>query len=158
MHLQEKCLLFKSPNCFAIYDKIYNLSPRGPDGPCRCHIGRDDKYPPLPSSRPPSLCSAKWWPASRFVTSSAAAAAVQNNHRAQLLSCYTMFQIYYVTMWTISMDCEGCLVNISGSGVFPNSVRLHSVAPPPPPPLHCDQTKRSPTTVLGSIIFLSKFK
>ena len=156
MHLQEKCLLFKSPNCFAIYDKIYNLSPLGPDGPCRCHIGSDDKYPrPAPGlylyarlsgGQPPDLSPASLQRPCKTIIGCSYCHVIQ----------YTMFQIYYVTMWTISMDCEGCLVNISGCGVFPNSVGLQSVAPPPP--LHCDQTKRSPTTVLGSIIFLSKFK
>ena len=40
MHLQEKCLLLKSPNCFAIYDTTFNLSHIEPDGAVEHYYSR----------------------------------------------------------------------------------------------------------------------
>ena len=109
------------------------------------------------------LLSPKWLQPPNLSTLSPCLGRVQQNNRqwfSRVNVILTLFEIYdeeTATMLNISIHCQGSSVNIISSKVFSNSVKLQRGAKPTPPGRSTKQSDAT-TTVLGSIIFLSKFK
>lgn len=116
-------LLFNSENCFAIYDKTFNLSHTGP----RCPPCQKEKMINNPrTSR--LLQTVKMVAALSFLSPVCSSKTIDSDFSGSVNVIVTTCEIYdereTATMLNISIHCQGSSVNIISSKVFSNSVKL----------------------------------